>query len=362
MGTGLAGHQVEIGFLQLLGHRAAASGADLPVIDFADRRDFGGGAGEEGLVGDVHLVAGDALLDHLDAQLVGQGQNGVAGDAVEAGGHFRGVDHAVLDQEDVLARALGHITLGIQQHGLVGAAGDGFLQGQHRVDVVAVGLGPGHRDVDVMAGEGAGAHLDADLQGFVAHVGAPVPGGDYHMHLQAGGAQSHGFRSVEHHRADVGAFQVVLAHRGAGRLVDLVFAERNLHGHDLGRVEQPVGVRLQAEDRRAVRGVVGAHAFEYAHAVVQGVGQHMGGRVTPRHQFAVIPNHAITIGHRHSCLLLKFVCYTRIWSPHAPSLGKIQFNPSACQMRSTLRLCSWNWSPRTTPGCFCKAWRWAAAR
>ncbi|MNN67944.1 hypothetical protein D3C81_1836090 [compost metagenome] len=58
-------------------------------------------------------------------------------------------------------------------------------------------------------------------------------------------------------------------------------------------------MRLQAEDGRAVRGVVGAHAFEHAHAVVQGVGQHMGGRFTPRYQFAVIPDHAITIGHRH---------------------------------------------------------------
>jgi hypothetical protein len=29
------------------------------------------------------------------------------------------------------------------------------------------------------------------------------------------------------------------------------------------------------------------------------MGQHMGGRIAPLHQFAVIPDDAITIGHRH---------------------------------------------------------------
>src|SRR5690606_3940461 len=127
----------------------------------------------------------------------------------------------------------------------------------------------GHGDVDVVAGEGAGAHLDAFLQRLFAHVGAPVPGGDDHPHLQAGGAQAHGLASVEHHRADVGGFQVVLAHGGAGGFVDLLLGEGDLHAHDVGRVEQAVGVRLEAEDGGAVRGVVGAHALEHAHAVVQ---------------------------------------------------------------------------------------------
>src|SRR5688572_16930057 len=80
--SGLAGDQVEVGLLQLLGDRATTAGADLAAVQFADRGHFGGGAGEEGLVGDVHLVAGDALLDDLHAQLAGQGQHGVAGDAV----------------------------------------------------------------------------------------------------------------------------------------------------------------------------------------------------------------------------------------------------------------------------------------
>src|SRR5690606_27643215 len=125
----LAADQVEVGLLQLFGDRAATADADLPAVDFANRGDLRGGAGEEGLVGDVDLIAGDALLDPRHAQLFGQGQHGGAGDAVEAGSDFRGVEHAVLDQEDVLAGTLGHVAFRVQQHGFVGTTGDGFLQG-----------------------------------------------------------------------------------------------------------------------------------------------------------------------------------------------------------------------------------------
>ena len=165
----------------------------------------------------------------------------------------------------------------------------------------------------MVAGKGAGAHLNPGLQRLFAHVGAPVPGGHDDPNLQASGAQAHGFRSVEHHRANVGRFQVVLTHGGTGRLVELFLGERHLHVHDVRRIEQSIGVRLQAENGRAFGGVVGAHAFEHAHAVMQGVGQHMGGGIAPRHQFAVIPNHAITVGHRHSCLLLS-VCLGSAWA------------------------------------------------
>jgi hypothetical protein len=54
-------HTVEIHGLQAGGDRAAVTRADLAVVEFTDRRDFGGRPGEEGFVGDVDLVAGDAL-------------------------------------------------------------------------------------------------------------------------------------------------------------------------------------------------------------------------------------------------------------------------------------------------------------
>ena len=169
----------------------------------------------------------------------------------------------------------------------------------------------------MVTGKGAGAHLDPDFQGFGAHIGTPAPRRDDHMDFQAGSTQPHRFGAVEHHRADVSAVEVVFTHRNAGRFVDFVFAERDLHAHDVGRIEQAVSVRLQAENRRALRGFVSAHTFKHAHAVVQCMGQHMGRGIAPRHQLAVIPDHTITISHRHH------YAPQRIQHPHHKASGKL---------------------------------------
>ena len=57
--------------------------------------------------------------------------------------------------------------------------------------------------------------------------------------------------------------------------------------------------QLAQENRRALRGFVSAYTFKHAHAVVQCMGQHVRRGITPRHQLAVIPDHTITISHRH---------------------------------------------------------------
>src|SRR6218665_58702 len=59
-----AAHDVEEGRLDLLGDGAPRTAAQLDAVQLADRRHLGGGAGEEGLVADVHLVARDALFHH----------------------------------------------------------------------------------------------------------------------------------------------------------------------------------------------------------------------------------------------------------------------------------------------------------
>ena len=56
---------------------------------------------------------------------------------------------------------------------------------------------------------------------------------------------------------------------------------------------------FQSENRRAIGGFVRADPFEDAQAVVQRVGQDVDLGVTPRHHFAIQPNHSITVGHRH---------------------------------------------------------------
>ena len=55
---------------------------------------------------------------------------------------------------------------------------------------------------------------------------------------------------------------------------------------------------LQAENRRAaVRRLVGADAFEDAHAVVQRVGQHVDLGVAPIDELAIHPDLAVAVGH-----------------------------------------------------------------
>src|SRR5512138_3783699 len=100
-------HAVEVHRLQLRGDRPARARSNGAVVEFADRRHLGGGAGKEGLVGDVYLVAGNALLDDLESRLLRQLDDGVAGQADQGGTRVGRIDLPVADDEDVLARAFG---------------------------------------------------------------------------------------------------------------------------------------------------------------------------------------------------------------------------------------------------------------
>src|SRR5215208_5964644 len=91
--------------LLLDGHRdgAWAPRSDLDPVDRADRRQLGGGTGEEELVGDVEELAREELLLHLVAQVAGDAGDRIAGDAVEdAGRERRRVHDAVPHREEVL--------------------------------------------------------------------------------------------------------------------------------------------------------------------------------------------------------------------------------------------------------------------
>jgi hypothetical protein len=109
-------------------------------------------------------------------------EHGVAGDAVQGASRQVGrVDHATLDDEDVLARAFAHKAAAVEQQGFVVAVVGGFHVGQDGVGVVAHRLGLRHGDVDVVAGVAAGLDADAALHALFAQVGAPGPGGDHQV-------------------------------------------------------------------------------------------------------------------------------------------------------------------------------------
>ena len=216
-------------------------------------------AGKEGLVGEVDLVARDAPLQDLEAHVAREADDGVARDALEAGRELRRVDLAAAHHEEILAAALGHVALVVEQQRLLGTALDSLAQREHGVGVVADRLRLAHRDVHVVARVRGSAHLDAALARLGIHVRRPFPRGDDHVGLQALGAQAHGLGTEVGQRAQVGLLQPVLAHHGAMGLVDRVLVEGHVHAQDVRRAEQAVGVFLQAEDAGAALGG-GRHA------------------------------------------------------------------------------------------------------
>ncbi len=75
------------------------------TVEFANRCDFSSSSGEESLVGDIHLITGDALLYDLNSKILCNMEHGIAGDATQSASRkvWR-INHTVFNNEDVLAR------------------------------------------------------------------------------------------------------------------------------------------------------------------------------------------------------------------------------------------------------------------
>src|SRR6266516_3365524 len=96
-----ASNGVDVRRLELERDRADA---ELDVVDLPQRSHLSGGAAHEGLVGEVEIRADQALLDDAVADVLRDLDHRVARDpGQDRGGEVGRVDHAVLDDEDVLA-------------------------------------------------------------------------------------------------------------------------------------------------------------------------------------------------------------------------------------------------------------------
>src|SRR5438105_4390774 len=81
---------VEEELLQLARERPGLAVADLAVVGLDHRRDFGAGAAEESLVGDVNRVAREEFLAHREASVARDTDDRVARDALaDVGGRRR---------------------------------------------------------------------------------------------------------------------------------------------------------------------------------------------------------------------------------------------------------------------------------
>src|SRR3712207_3207483 len=132
------------GVLDRARDRARLARAHRVVVDLASRRQLGGGAGQEDLIGEVQLGPGDVTLDDLVAEVAGDLDRGPAVDAVEDRvRRLRRVDLVAAHEVDVLAGPLADVALVVEEDRLLVARLVRLDLREDRVEVLAAGLGRG---------------------------------------------------------------------------------------------------------------------------------------------------------------------------------------------------------------------------
>ena len=257
---------------------------DEDLVDRAKVGDLGGGAGEEGLVADVEHFARERLFDDLDAELLGEGDDGIARDAGEGGvGQRWGVEYSVAHEEEVLARAFGEIAVDIERDAFGVTVDLGLHADELRVHVVGACLGERRHGIRCEARPGG----DADVGALIARdVFAPGEVGDVDLNRGlervdadlAVAAKSNGANVT---RGDAVGFDHV--DDGGGKLLRSV---RKRHAVDLGGVGKAAHVLRQAEDARSIA----PDAFEDGGSVVDNVRHDMNIGLVPRDEVSVVPD------------------------------------------------------------------------
>ena len=123
------------------------------------------------------------------------------------------------------------------------------------------------------------------------------------------------FGTVENQRTDVAGFKLVGTNDFFLCLDDCRLVEGHLHLEDFCRIEQALGMFVQAENGRAFFRLVSPDTLENAHAVMQGVGEDMSGGFAPRNEFSVLPDEAVTVCHGHRISPFATDCEVMILAP-----------------------------------------------
>ena len=205
----------------------------------------------------------------------------------------RRVDHAVADQEQILAGAFAHRAVDAQADAFGEAEPLRFHADQLARQVVAGGLAERRNRVRREPLPRRHADVDAVLQSFGAEVGAPLERRDRRSRPAAGSSarrRSHRSRETRTaagtRRGSVRWLTMISLH--AALISSGVYG--NIDAIDLRRVEQAPRVIAQPEDRDALRRRIGPLTLEHRRAVVQGMRQHVDCRFFPGHQLAVVPD------------------------------------------------------------------------
>src|SRR6185369_3768521 len=128
-------------FLQRLRNRSDLSIANLDFVYGANWGDFGGCAGEEDFVADVEHLARDHLLEDRNTKILGQRDDGVAGDARKDGvSERRSHQLALAHNEQVFAGAFAYVAVHVESDTFDVAVHDGFHLYELRIHVVRARL------------------------------------------------------------------------------------------------------------------------------------------------------------------------------------------------------------------------------
>ena len=223
--------------------------------------------------------------------LLGQADDGAPRDAVEEAVRRRRVQHAVLDEEDVGARAFGDAAAPVEHQGvgIAHALGAVLLQRADHVEPGGLGLGRRGRGVGpAILGDRQPDALEALLHG---EVGAPIPGGDGQMDLGRLRRDAHHLAAAPGDRPHVAIGELVGLDRVAAGLVDLGHAVGDGEVHRLGALVEALAVLGQLEDLAAV----GPLPLEHRAGVVQPMAQHVQVGLAPGHELAVEPDEPIAV-------------------------------------------------------------------
>ncbi len=124
----------------------------------------------------------------------------------------------------------------------------------------------------MMTRERGGANTDPLRKCFITKIGAPLPRCNHDMHLEVVSANPHPLGTIESHGAKIGGVKVVFPDGVKLRLIQGVGIKRNLHSQNMRRAEKTICMILQPENGRPFLCMIGAHALEHTHAVMQRVG------------------------------------------------------------------------------------------
>ncbi len=263
---------VEERLLQASGDRAAAAAADVALVDRSDGRDLGGRAREEQFVGHVQGLARDVFLAHFDAEIPRERDHAVARDAGQAArGERRRVEHAVADQEQVLAAAFTHLAERVERDGLAVPVEHGLHLDQLRVGVVGRRLRHRGERVGCGARPAADAHVGAAFQRLGTEICAPFPDENGAVDRRGQRVDAQFVVAAVDNRPDVAGLEAVGLDGVDHRLRDLLETERVLHAVDPRRLVQAPHVRVEPEEDRPFRGLVAARALENRRSVVNDV-------------------------------------------------------------------------------------------